>query len=330
MSAPSEPAEALASVVQRLGVLLAAGVAPASAWRYVAEATSASPQVVGIAARIAAGASVPDAVLESISQDEGAQGAHGAAGVRRWRRGRAAAQSADHQQNSLRGLAAAWSVATDAGAPLAAVLESFASSLRDLTQTRRAREVALAAPLATARLVVALPVVGLLFGFTLGFDTVGTLFATPLGLACLAAGVGLMLAARGWNRRLVARAEPTDVTPGLALDLLAIAVSGGASLQRSQQSVDRAVAACGLSGQADAAAEILSLSHRAGVPAAALLRAEADECRREARAAGERAAARLSVSLMVPLGLCVLPAFMLLGVAPLMISVVSQTFGGVA
>jgi tight adherence protein B len=31
---------------------------------------------------------------------------------------------------------------------------------------------------------------------------------------------------------------------------------------------------------------------------------------------------------MLPLGLCVLPAFVLLGVAPLMISVVTGTLGG--
>jgi len=31
---------------------------------------------------------------------------------------------------------------------------------------------------------------------------------------------------------------------------------------------------------------------------------------------------------MLPLGVCVLPAFVLLGVAPLMISVISGTLGG--
>ena len=73
---------------------------------------------------------------------------------------------------------------------------------------------------------------------------------------------------------------------------------------------------------------MLALSARAGVPAAALLRAEADEARRDARAAAQKAAAVLGVRLMIPLGVCVLPAFMALGVAPLLIAVISSTVAG--
>ena len=88
----------------------------------------------------------------------------------------------------------------------------------------------------------------------------------------------------------------------------------------------RRVERCGIeaedrSGAGATIAEVLALSSRAGVPAAALLRSEAEEARRDARSEGERKAATLSVTLMLPLGLCILPAFMLLGVAPLLISV---------
>ena len=61
---------------------------------------------------------------------------------------------------------------------------------------------------------------------------------------------------------------------------------------------------------------------------AELLRAEAFRVRRAARADGAARAAALGVRLMLPLGVCVLPAFVLLGVAPLMISVISGTLGG--
>jgi tight adherence protein B len=43
---------------------------------------------------------------------------------------------------------------------------------------------------------------------------------------------------------------------------------------------------------------------------------------------GERKAATLAVTLMLPLGLCILPAFMVLGVAPLLIAVISSTVTG--
>ena len=73
---------------------------------------------------------------------------------------------------------------------------------------------------------------------------------------------------------------------------------------------------------------IIELSARAGVPSAELLRAEAEELRRLARASAAKKAAVLSVRLMLPLGLCILPAFMVLGVAPLALSLMSSTMQG--
>jgi tight adherence protein B len=73
---------------------------------------------------------------------------------------------------------------------------------------------------------------------------------------------------------------------------------------------------------------VLALSRRAGVPAAELLRSEAEQDRRAARTQAQLRAAALGTSLMIPLGLCVLPAFMVLGVAPLMLAVLSSTVTG--
>ena len=227
-----------------------------------------------------------------------------------------------------RGIAAAWRVATTAGAPLAPSLAQFAAGLRSLADAQRDTEVALAGPVATSRLVMALPAVGVVFGMLLGFNTLGTLLTTVPGIACLVLGGALLLVGTRWNRRLVQRAHPTDVLPGLQLELLAIAVSGGGSLDRALASVSSALLECGLpplDGTADAT---LALSARAGVPARALLLAEADDARRSARAAAQSAAAVLAVKLMLPLGLCVLPAFMLLTVAPMVIAIVSSTVAG--
>jgi len=70
---------------------------------------------------------------------------------------------------------------------------------------------------------------------------------------------------------------------------------------------------------------VLDLSLRAGVPAAELLRSEAEEARRTARAEVQERASTLAVQLMLPLGLCVLPAFMVLGVVPLLVTVITST-----
>lgn len=316
--------EPLASVVQRLGVLLAAGVAPASGWGYLADGARGS--VSGSRSGREPGSlsgGVPGDVSNRVRSvaDAAARGEPIADALI------AAAKADSRDAAAWRGLAAAWLVATDAGAPLAATLAEFATSLRSLSQNQRDLKTALAAPAATARMVMVLPIVGVLFGLALGFDSIGTLFTTEPGLVCLALGLGLMLLARWWNGRLIAWSQPQDLTPGLGLDLMAIAVSGGASIPRARDAVSEARERCGLALDATniAIEDVLDLSRRAGVPAAALLRSEATEARRVARSDGERKAASLAVTLMLPLGLCILPAFMLLGVAPLVIAVFSST-----
>lgn len=287
--------------------MLSAGVSPASSWGYLTgPGRPGDGMVDAVAEMVASGGDVPDALLSATERL-----AH------------------DGVSQAWRGLAAAWAVATDAGAPLAPTLSVFADSLRAIARVQRDLAVALAAPTATARLVMILPVVAVGFGLALGFDTLSVLTTNPVGVGCLVAGIGLMLVARLWNRRLCAAAAPDDLSPGLELDLIAIAVSGGASTDRAVGAVGAAVARCSLEVADSGAviADILELSRRAGIPAAELLRSEAEEARRAAASEGERRAAALGVSLMLPLGVCVLPAFMLLGVAPLLISVISSTVG---
>lgn len=310
--------EAVASVVQRLAVLLAAGVAPAPAWGYLAEDAD-DGMLHSVAEDAARGRPIAESLVSFLNAR-----VDGTAPVRRTEQATAIAAS---REQAWRALAAAWQVATEAGASLAPSLRQLAASVRDLAQTRREISVALAGPVATARMVMVLPVIGVLFGLALGFDTLGTLFTTVPGLICLVLGSALIVGARSWNRRLVARAQPRILTPGFGLDLMAIAVSGGASLSRASATVDEARERYALEpdDSATAISSVLSLSRRAGIPAAELLRSEADEVRRTARSEGQRAAATLAVTLMLPLGLCILPAFMLLGVAPLMIAIVSST-----
>ena len=126
---------------------------------------------------------------------------------------------------------------------------------------------------------------------------------------------------------MIHAAEPTDLAPGLAIDLMAIAVTGGGSIDRASEVVENARRRYRI-GEPDSGlvSGVLDLAQAAGVPAAELLRNEAALQRRKARSDGQRTSAVLAVRLMIPLGLCVLPAFMLLGVAPLVMAVVSSTF----
>ncbi|GAA2008705.1 type II secretion system F family protein [Microbacterium ulmi] len=279
-----DPAAAPDAVL-RLAVLLQAGVSPARAWTHLAEA--GDPVALRMRERLDEGMPLPAA----IAADGGA-----------W---------AD--------VGAAWSVAATVGAPLAETLRGFAAVLRDAQETADQVRIALAEPAGTAKLMGWLPLVTIGLGAALGFDTLAVLLTHPAGLACLGAGLALLVAAHRWTALLVRRAGAGDTAAGLGAELLAIALSGGVSLDRA-----RALLAESGAGAPDAEAErVLALSRSAGVPAVELLRAAASHARHRARVDGRLRAAKLSSRLLLPLGVCTLPAFLLLGVAPMILSVMS-------
>jgi tight adherence protein B len=166
-----------------------------------------------------------------------------------------------------------------------------------------------------------LPLVGVALGALLGFDVIGVLTTNPLGLACLAAGALLIAGARRWTGRLIRCARPPGGVPGLADELLAIALSGGVSLERARLVVREA----GGPAAADGSERILELSHATGAPAVELLRAAGALARHRARTDGRLRVARVSSRLLIPLGVCTLPAFLLLGVAPMLVTVLTST-----
>ena len=70
-----------------------------------------------------------------------------------------------------------------------------------------------------------------------------------------------------------------------------------------------------------------TLAQLAGAPPAETIRRAAADLRRDRRAALERAAARLPVFLVIPLGTVFMPAFVLIAVVPLVVALATQTLG---
>ncbi|WP_448809209.1 type II secretion system F family protein [Agromyces bauzanensis] len=320
---PAADVDAVAAVTERLAVLLSAGVPSPTAWAHVGGGSGVDARLSSRSRR-GRGSDSDRAVLAAAAgaAADGASVAVAIAGAR-------AGDSDVSAEWSV--LAAAWAVAAESGAPLAMSLRDLAAALRDEAQLRREVRTALAGPVASARLVVALPLVAIGFGALAGFDTVAVLFGNPLGMACVVLGGLLLWAGRRWSARLASRASVSRADAGLELELLAIAMSGGASVERARDVVREALRSNAMAthdlGASDA---VIALAARAGAPVAELLRAEAFRLRRVARAEGAARAAALGVRLMLPLGACVLPAFVLLGVVPLLVSVVSGTLGGAA
>lgn len=287
-AAPEDGGDAATSV-QTLAVLLQAGAVPLVAWRHLASIGDA--HAASVVARVDGG--IP--LLAAIEAEGGA-----------WQ-----------------DLAAAWEIATTVGAPLADVLRMLAETLRDASSAADDVRIALAEPAGTAKLLLWMPFAGLLLGFALGFDTVGVIVGTPAGAVCVITGLLLVLAARGWTARLLGRAKPDPGTPGMQAELMAVALSGGASIPRALRLV--AESSASFRGDDARIRAVLELSHSAGVPAGELLRASAGQERHASRVDGRLRAAKLSTKLLIPLGVCTLPAFLLLGVAPLLLSVLAST-----
>jgi len=283
-----------AGAVLRLAVLLEAGLPPLAAWRHLADSHPAAALVAALDAPDL----LPAVVVEATRDGPDATG---------WAC-----------------VAAAWRVAADSGAPLAATLERLGEVLLAAEDARREVAIALAGPRATSRVVLALPALALAGGALLGVDTFGVLLTTPPGWFCVAAGGALLLVARRWMRRLVARAEACDPTPGLGAELAAIAVTGGVPAASALHRASAALAEAGLPAD-DSAASAVAFAQRAGVPVARLLRAEARDARRAAQAEARMRIAALGTRLLLPLGVCVLPAFVALGVAPLLLAMIGAT-----
>ncbi|KTR19908.1 hypothetical protein NS330_07010 [Curtobacterium citreum] len=235
-------------------------------------------------------------------------------------------------------------VAERTGAPVADALRALAAAMRRTAASDRAVRVALAGPRTSARVVLTLPVFGLALASAWGAGAVEVLVTGPVGWCCTVSAAILVLAGRRWSAGLVRRATPDGRVAGVLLDAWAVALSGGGSWAAAATTVREVLAEQGGGAPAPAPApgpapapaaaaerrlrEVLSLSRRAGVPAAGLLRAAAEDVRDDAAAAALAEAERLGVRLVLPLGVCVLPAFVLVAVVPVVVGVLSSTVGG--
>ncbi|MFB8227378.1 type II secretion system F family protein [Cellulosimicrobium sp. NPDC055967] len=160
--------------------------------------------------------------------------------------------------------------------------------------------------------------------------------------------VGTRRAGRGGRER-AEDAGPLET--GVLLELLAAAVRSGAAVPRALDVVGSSVGGReGAALRAAGAALLLGASWDAawatapprlavvqralrpawlhGAAPAPALRAAAQASRQDRTAAAKAAAARLAVHLVLPLGACFLPAFVLVGLVPVLVSLGSGLVGG--
>lgn len=269
-----------------------------------------------------------------------------------------------HSRERLHDLQLSLRMSESAGAPLATSLERAAEHAEERIDALLGRQSALAAPRATGRILSWLPLLGLGLGVLMGSDPVGVLTGSILGALTGLFGLGLAFAGRRWTAALVHRAEVESTRAGhtggeqalnaptvdtaLVLELLAAQLRAGLAplaalgtlaealnsrplhtvCQRLQMGSSWGSAWSGsAAGTFGELRDALAPAYTGGAPSTALLLSLADAHRLSERRAAERAAGKLSVALVVPLGLCSLPAFICLGIVPILISLLPTLTG---
>lgn len=145
------------------------------------------------------------------------------------------------------------------------------------------------------------------------------------GPAGLARGVGAVADDQlAFDLDLVAICLTSGLPIPVALSLSAEATGDRSGLQR----IGRAMTIGGKRLSADdrlaPVLEVFEFSEHTGVGPAPLIESVAKELRDSSRRRRQEAAAALGVRLVVPLGVCILPAFLLLSVVPVVISLLSD------
>jgi tight adherence protein B len=202
------------------------------------------------------------------------------------------------------------------GTPRPRLLRLIADALDDANATTRDVVLASVAARQSAVVLAALPLVTAVAAGFFGVNVLGFLVGNALGIVCSGLGVGATVAGWRWMARLRRTIVAPPVTAGLLLDCVAEVLSVVA-LSPTARAI---LAECRSRWAADAEwaemERVWSTARDTGVPVAGLLREAALETRRRVRFEVRSAIELLPGKMLVPLGVCLFPAFITLTVIP--------------
>ena len=251
------------------------------------------------------------------------------------------AQAGEHS----RSIRAACGISAVLGAPLAQVLDCLADSFDDLHEAQEARRIAGAGPALSAKILNLLPVVALLAVSVMGINPFPVLADGGAGTACGIVGLAFLLAGRWVSVSMIRAAQRRWDQDGsedtaLVCDLIAAALDAGASIPRALECLGRCSDREELSlvskrltvglewelawedcpEQYLEVAEVLREAWMRGAAVDEQLRRFGATARKKRLTDARAGAEELGVRLVVPLGLLMLPAFICLGVVPVLIT----------
>jgi len=221
-----------------------------------------------------------------------------------------------------------WAVAEQSGGPIADAMNNLSRTFTLAERHRRQIELAFAGPRATAKLVNLLPVACLGLAQCFGLNPIGAIATKPLASICFAVGLGLLVLGRFWSQRILAKTEVSETDPAIFIEAVRFALVAGLPIaqaihlttdifHRLMPEFNLVDSVCEVNGFAE-------LNRDRGASLLALLDS-ASQIRREGQQHLEATkVAKLSVKLMMPLGLITLPAFILCTVAPIAIGLLAS------
>jgi tight adherence protein B len=221
-----------------------------------------------------------------------------------------------------------WDVAEQSGGPIADAMNNLSRTFALADRHRREIELAFAGPRATARLVNLLPIACLALAQCFGLNPIGAIASKPLAFIAFAIGVGLLVLGHYCSRKILARAEISETDPAIFIEAIRFALVAGLPISQAihltKEAFHRSMPEFDLDESVSEINRFAQLNRDRGASLLALLDS-ASQIRRESQQHREATkVAKLSVKLMMPLGLITLPAFILCTVAPIAIGLLAH------
>ena len=222
-------------------------------------------------------------------------------------------------------LEVAWRASVRVGAPLDVTVRHIRDAYSDFAAIERDVTVAISGPRLASRIMLTLPAVGVLIAGALDLNPFSFLLATAPGWFCATVGLSLVFTAREWSRRLISAVHVRDVPLGILPAVIASGLSVGVGVTLSIEAVDAECDAIGLSRDSSTHDSALSLANDWGIPLAGVVMAQAQMLRQSAVALVRIRANELAERLLLPLAACILPAFILLSIVPIVAGLLEQS-----
>lgn len=187
---------------------------------------------------------------------------------------------------------------------------------------------AAAMPRSSARLVQWLPLATLFLAQLAGFGSLDVLLHSWLAAISCVIGLCFLVLANIASSRMIAKAHEVPEDYSIVLDAFAMCLRAGLSTRSSREKLSQEfqkVFQSQISTEANLEVDgVFELSQISGAPIEKLLRARAKEIRFNMHQNQLQRLERLSVRLLIPLAIFVLPAFIFISVIPISISLLSK------